>query len=450
MIRKAVSFWQEELEASGGGRHPSSTLDADQSVDCLVIGGGFSGLTAAIELKRRAPGARVALAEAQRIGFGASGRNAGMLVPLAAPSWLIEGALERGRAKWALGALAQRYQALGASLATLDGGPSPSSMFLCAPSSLACEAVAWIYRRLTDQGQISELIGARETYDRTGEAARLSLVMPAYAIHPARLALALREQAARLGVLVYEHSRVARLDRGARALLAVMEGGAVCRAEKIVCSCGAWNQELLTGLRGTVAETWMLATAPLAHDILCRLGHAGSLVVSVKPEFMYRRVYGSRLLLGGLDDIVRNPSPAGRVPEDVLPRLLRLLEESVPWLKGVDVELLWGGPIHAMQVDEMPHFRLHKADPRISVAAGLSGSGVVWGLLAGSLLAGLVDPALDTEEDRLLREALTAAKLPVLGAAKLGVQMLIRALFRPSGRPGVPSAPGAYVPRSPP
>ena len=163
-----------------------------------------------------------------------------------------------------------------------------------------------------------------------------------------------------------------------------------------------------------------------------QLGGTSSLVVSLKPEFVYRRVFGNRLLLGGLDDTVRSPSPAGHVPDTVLPRLLRLLEESVPWLKDVEVEWLWGGPIHATTLDEIPRFQMYKGDPRIAVAAGMSGSGVVWGLLAGSLLAGLVNPGLDTEEDRRLREALAATKLPVPGAAKLGLQFLSRALFPPA------------------
>ena len=223
-----------------------AVLEGGQEVDFLVIGGGFSGLSTAIEIKRRAPGARVALVEAQRIGFGASGRNAGMLVPLAAPSWLIDGALEPQQAAWALHELARRYQVLGTSPAALDGGPSPASMVFCAPSNLAGEAVTWLHRRLRNLGQTAELIGVQETHARVGEAARSSLVVPAYAVHPARLALALRQVAGQLGVSIYEHSRIERLERESSDLSAVADSGIACRAGRIICTSGAWNQELLS------------------------------------------------------------------------------------------------------------------------------------------------------------------------------------------------------------
>src|SRR5688572_27271900 len=59
------------------------------AVDFALLGGGLAGLTTAIRLRTQHPNASIVVFEAERVGFGASGRNAGFLSPLAAPVWLL-------------------------------------------------------------------------------------------------------------------------------------------------------------------------------------------------------------------------------------------------------------------------------------------------------------------------------------------------------------------------
>jgi glycine/D-amino acid oxidase-like deaminating enzyme len=186
---------------------------------------------------------------------------------------------------------------------------------------------------------------------------------------------------------------------------------------------------VLPGIDGRLWETWMMATEPLPEDTLARLGGTASMVVSAKPDLMYRRAHGGRLLLGGLDDGVKQPSPAGHVPDSVLPRLRRLMEESLPWLGPVPIEYVWGGPMHVYW-DQKPRIRRWSGDPGVVLVSGMSGSGVIWSLFAGELAAGLVDPALDTPNDRRIRELVDRARVPPLSVARIGMKVLGRSLFR--------------------
>jgi gamma-glutamylputrescine oxidase len=370
----------------------------------------------------------VVLLEAEQVGFGASGRNAGMLVPLLAPLWLVPRSLPYDEARWGLHELDRRLDQIAVDLGSLDGGPAASTWYLSAPSALAAEVVGWLHDRLTAFGQRSEMISGPETDRRIGEAARLSLVKPRHLIHPARLAIALGERLRSMGVPIYEHARVKSIDHSGTELRAITETGITCRARKIVSAAGPWAKGLFANVDGRLWETWMVATAPLPADVLARMGGTQTMVVSAKPDLMYRRVHAGRLLLGGLDDGVTQPSPAGHVPDNVLPRLKRLMHESLPWLGEVPLEYIWGGPMHVYW-DQKPRIIPWRVDPRVVLVSGMSGSGVIWSLFAGELAAGLVDPALEAPDDRRIRELVDRAKVPPLSIAQAGLQVVGRTLF---------------------
>ncbi|HEX5063542.1 MAG TPA: FAD-dependent oxidoreductase, partial [Kofleriaceae bacterium] len=79
------SYWQRD----GGWCDRWIAAPLPAATDFVVLGGGFAGLMTAIRLREQNPTATVAVLEAERVGYGASGRNAGFLSPLAAPVWLL-------------------------------------------------------------------------------------------------------------------------------------------------------------------------------------------------------------------------------------------------------------------------------------------------------------------------------------------------------------------------
>jgi gamma-glutamylputrescine oxidase len=394
--------------------------------DVVVVGGGFAGLSSAIEIAQSSPTRRVVLLEAQRVGFGASGRCAGAVVPIVA-QWLVPGTLPRLEAKWATGEVLRRSEAVAAALSQAGDGPRPAHLYLAAPSSFVVQVLRWLRQQLADFDVVTELLSAEQSLERTGEHCKGSLSVPVRATHPALLALRLRELAENAHVTVHEHTGIARIESSPDAVILHGSDGARIRARRVVLASGAWNIDRdFFQNPGRVVHTWMLATTPLP---IPPPGGDSTLVGRPSPPWMYRRLFERRLLLGGFDDVAARPLGAAEIPSNVLPRLRRLLERSLPQLGEVDVQCVWGGPVNATRL-ELPLIRKAPVDPRVVAVSGLAGSGIAWGLLAGQLVRGLVDPDLDNAADERLRRALSTSRLPVGGALRLGARFLTRALMR--------------------
>ena len=97
------SYWQREA----GWKDRWRDVAVPSEVDVAVLGGGFAGLSTALGLRERMPKATIVVLEAERVGYGASGRNAGFLSPLAAPVWLL-GAERSPEQAWAAARIRSR------------------------------------------------------------------------------------------------------------------------------------------------------------------------------------------------------------------------------------------------------------------------------------------------------------------------------------------------------
>ncbi len=83
------SYWQRHTQTKARVPKNEERTGSANHPDVVLIGGGFAGLMTAIRLAEMEPAADILLLEANFVGFGASGRNAGLLSPLAAPVWLV-------------------------------------------------------------------------------------------------------------------------------------------------------------------------------------------------------------------------------------------------------------------------------------------------------------------------------------------------------------------------
>ena len=92
------SFREKSYWLSSSDYSPNAPVEGDLSVDVAIVGGGFTGLSAAYHLKTAEPGLNIALLESQVVGFGASGRNGGFSVTLFGLSMSIT-ALRFGKAR---------------------------------------------------------------------------------------------------------------------------------------------------------------------------------------------------------------------------------------------------------------------------------------------------------------------------------------------------------------
>ncbi len=149
----------------------------------------------------------------------------------------------------------------------------------------------------------------------------------------------------------------------------------------------------------------------------------------MRRGFPYRRVVDDRLLFGALDDRVPEPLPTCAPSDHALARLTALLRDTLPWLGKPEVELAWGGPIHARALHELPLVSASQSSNAITLVSGMSGSGLAWGLMVGALVRGLVRGDLDTSEDRRLREALASTRVPWLSGAMTATRWLGTAVW---------------------
>lgn len=359
-------------------------LQGEVKVDVCVVGGGFSGLNTAIELAER--GLSVALLEARKIGWGASGRNGGQLI--------------RG-----VGHGVERF----ASVIGQDGVRQLKLMGLEAVEivrqrverhAIDCD-LKWGYCDLANKPR--ELAGLAEDAEELrglGYRHELKLVQPQdihnvvgsdrYAgglidmgsghLHPLNLALGEAALAASLGVQVFEHSAVTRIDYGPQVKVHT-DRGAV-QAQTLVLGCNAYLNDLNPEIGGKVlpAGSYIIATEPLSEEQAHQLLPQDMAVCDQRVTVDYYRLSSDRrLLFGGACHY------SGRDPRDIAAYMQPKMLEVFPQLAGVAIDYQWGGMI-GIGANRLPQIGRLKHQPNVFYAQAYSGHGLNATHLAGRLL----------------------------------------------------------------
>jgi gamma-glutamylputrescine oxidase len=409
-----------EATAHERPRHP--VLEGAQRADVAILGAGYTGLSAALELAER--GFRVALVERARLGWGASGRNGGQLITGFNPSFTTLVARHGRDATRALFELAEsgkewlrRRVARHAIACDLTWGFVAAALKPRQLRELAAEAELmrgfgydalelWSGAELGEVVRSPRYIGG--LYDRASGH-----------LHPLNYALGLGRVAHAAGARIFEASPVVRLERGPPPVLHTPAGRLTA---EFVLLCG--NAYLLRTLpdappaltrRVMPVASAMVATEPLGRARLDRLLTRDIAVADANHILDYfRATPDRRLLFGGLAHY------GGRAPRDVRPALRRRLARVFPELAEVALEHHWSG-LAAITRDRLPY--VGRLTPNILFALGYSGHGVIMAGLAGTLLAEAVAGTLE-RFDRLARLPHPAfpggaLKTPILAAAML-------------------------------
>lgn len=357
-------------------------LEGDIEADVAIVGAGFTGINAAIELADR--GLRVALLEARRVGWGCSGRNGGQM---------ISGLAAHDRLVRALGpADAERIWRLG-----VDGMDLVRRRI--ARFGIHCDPRPGVFLAACNGRQLRELLEFRARELAMGyphdlefvERAGLRSVVGTDAyhggvldqgsghLHPLNLCLGEAVGAAGLGVGIFEHSAVTRIERGHRPRIFTAAGSV--RAQHVILAGNAYLEDLVPELCGRIlpAGSYLIATEPLPVDRALELFPRGSAVCDSNVLLDYYRLSADRrLIFGG------RCNHTGRVPHSIqaalLPRLLRVF----PSLRGVRVDYEWGGTV-AVSLKRVP--QLGRLPGGLLFAQGYSGHGVVATHVFGRLLA---------------------------------------------------------------
>ncbi len=361
---------------------PQSALEGDIDVDVCILGAGYVGLSAALELAEA--GYNVVVLEAERIGWGASGRNGGQVLP----------GFGCGEAK----------------LASLIGRDDARSLF-----DWSCEGVRLIHERRARYGidcdwreghatvaikprQITELqTWQRELENDYGysmswwnrEQLQGQLDSPRYLgglydansghLHPLKYVLGLGRAALAAGVRICEGSPVLRMTQGAKPLLHTAHGRVRC--EFAVLAGNALVKGIAPELDRKIMPvgTYIAATAPLGEERARSLIRNDMAVADTNWALDYFRLScDHRLLFGG------RASYSNIQPPNLGWVMTRRMRKVFPQLADVDFDHVWGGVID-ISFNRAPHWG--RISPNVYFAQGFSGHGVSATGLAGRIIA---------------------------------------------------------------
>ena len=361
---------------------PFPTAKGALKADVVIIGAGFTGLSAALHLAKA--GQDVILLDAQRIGFGASGRNGGQIASgQRADQDEIEHlmGIDDARKLWDIAQQAnQLVRDLSADMP--DCGVKDGIIHACHrkryvqhehdyAEKMACD---YGYDKIEplDQDALQSLCNSPQYYGG-------ALDWGAGHIHPLNFALGLARKCMAAGVRIFENSRVTSTDLSGKPIIKTEY--AEIDTNQVLMACNGY----LGGLNEQVAErvmpinNFILATEPLdqtTRNNILRNDHA---VADSKFVVNYFRFSDDhRMLFGGSE------SYGYTFPRDIAAAVRKPMEHIFPQLKGVRADYAWGGTL-AITMRRMPYFaRLSKTALN---ASGYSGSGVAMATMGGKMAA---------------------------------------------------------------
>ncbi|MDW5596181.1 FAD-dependent oxidoreductase [Conexibacter stalactiti] len=391
-------YWLDALPP----RPPQPPLSGPAATDLCIVGGGFTGLWAALHAKRADPARDVLLLEAATIAWGASGRNGGF-VASSLTHGLSNGAerfpdeielLERlGLENFAGMREDVRAHAIDC------GWEEPGELALAQePHELAwLEEAAAEARRFGHQVELLDAAAVAREVRSPLYLGGLLTRSGAALVDPARLAAGLLDAALAAGVRVHEHSAALGLQRdgggvrGSRdgdgsggqlgSAITVTTAGGRVRARKVLLGTSAFPP-LLKRLAHYIAPVYdyVLVTEPLSAEQIAAIGWRGrhGLADCANQFHYYRLTADDRILFGGYDAVYRYGGPVSTLQDDAGEETFATLSQHLvtlfPALEGIRFSHRWGGAIDTCS-RFFPFFgTAHGGD--VSYAVGYTGLGV--------------------------------------------------------------------------
>ena len=384
MPPSSASYTETYYTASTALPEPFPALAGTVTADVCVVGGGIAGCSAALELAQR--GYRVALLEAQRVGWGASGRGGGQAIHgLAIDQEKLEslvGATD-ARRLWdislaGLALLRQRIRQHRIDCDWVDG-----------QLYAALKARHWLALQRW-HAELAGPYGYRSTRLMGPEELRSVLASTRYLgglydsngghLHPLRYTLGLATAAAHAGASIHEASRATAYRVSARGLTVSCPGGEVhCRS--LLLAGNAWLGSVAPALSRTLLSisSSMVATEPLGERRARELIANNAAVCDTNWVLDYfRRTRDDRLLFGG------RVSYSGIDVRAIAPATQRRLLRVFPQLAGTRIDYAWGCRLD-ITANRAPHFG--RLAPDVYFLQGFSGHGLALAGIAGALVA---------------------------------------------------------------
>ncbi|TYC52801.1 FAD-dependent oxidoreductase [Rhodobacterales bacterium] len=361
------------------------SLEEATTGSVCIIGGGYTGLSAALHLAER--GISVILLEANRIGWGASGRNGGQV---GSGQRVEQTTLEQrhgmAHAKL-LWELAEDSKALVKSLIArhqIACDYTPGILHADHRKSFVSDSRDYVEHlhltygyediRFVDGNEIGSLVGSPRYHGG-------SLDMGAGHLHPLNFALGLGRAAEAAGARIFEESQVTGVKTPEHGRVTVTTAKGEVKADQLILACNGYLGTLdrKTAAHVMPINNFIVATEPFSEAEAKAIISNNAAVADSKFVINYFRLSADRrLLFGGGENY------GYRFPEDIKSFVRDPMLEIFPQLKDVGIDYGWGGTL-AITPKRMPYFA--RPHSNVLTATGYSGHGVAMGTLAGQILA---------------------------------------------------------------
>ena len=374
----ATSYYQ--ATATPSPSHPP--LAGDISTDVCVIGAGYTGLSAALDLAQA--GYRVVVLEAQEVGYGASGRNGGQICTgFSSGQGKIEAQIGKDDARKCFALAEDSKQLLKDRIARhsidcdlkwgyLHAIPKPGQFSELTSWKAELDELGYTDTQIYTKTELEERLGTRIYHGALREGG-------AGHFHPLNYCLGLARAAVESGVVIHERSPVFEVDTGASPWAKTARG--TVRARFMVIAGNAYLGRTVPKLYGKVmpVSSYIIATEPLGENRAKALIRDGEAVANTNFIVDYYRITGdTRMLFGGRASYSTLEPP--NLGSYMRPRMTSVF----PQLRDVKIDYAWGGYI-AITNNRIPD--CGRLSPTVYYAHGYSGQGVALAGIYGKLMA---------------------------------------------------------------
>jgi gamma-glutamylputrescine oxidase len=360
-------------------------LEGAKTADICVVGGGFTGVSTALSLIER--GYTVALVEANRIGWGASGRNGGQIINGISGLDKIKKKHGDGIADLIQNLRWRGNDIIRERIAKYDIQCDLKDGFLevaTKPSQVPWLEEYAAEREVYNTGHRYELWDRQETCDKLGTQAFHGgfVCYRDGHLHPLNLCIGEARAAHNLGAQIFEQSPMTHIEHGARPKVHTANG--YIEADSVVLAGNAYSQFEPKHLSNLVfpAGSYIIATEPLSEEVTNEINPLDVAVCDLNEVVDYFRLSAdNRLLYGGACNY------SGRDPASIKGYILPRLQRVYPQLKDVRIDYEWGGKI-GIVLRRIP--TVGRINNNVYYCQGYSGHGVCATHVMGEVMADAV------------------------------------------------------------
>jgi gamma-glutamylputrescine oxidase len=361
--------------------HPP--LDCDVSCDVCVIGGGYTGLSAALHLAER--GYNTVLLEAHCVGWGASGRNGGQVgTGHRRTQTELEKIVGGDQAKklWTVAEDAKHLVKSLIRIHRIACDLKPGIIHADNKASYVDHTRRYV-EKLQSEYEYDQIraLSKEDIRDQLGSECYHggSLDMGAAHLHPLNYALGLAAAAKNAGARLFERSHVLAYEEGGTCKIKLENSSVTCKFLILACNGYLDNLDSRVSRRTMPINNFIIATEPLSAERARDLIRDDVAVADSRFVINYYRLSADRRLLFGGGETY-----GYAFPEDIKSFVRPYMLEVYPQLENTLIDFGWGGTL-AITMNRLPFFA--RLSSNVLTAGGYSGQGVALATLAGKILS---------------------------------------------------------------